>query len=223
MNLSVPKIRSIREQIYEGIKTMVVSGQLPQGARLQENDLAELFQVSRTPVREALKMLKDDGLLDSCSGKGLCVKTLTCKNVEDIFQVRLLLEQFAMQLAIPRLTPEDDRYLLELRARFEYFRTYSNPDEYLRLDSELHDSIIRFSGNQFLRELTDRVYSVLQSVRLFSLSADEQTESSIARHISILDGMLHRDATSTISVLQIHLAEAQRNVLQILEKQSIPT
>lgn len=220
MNLSVPKIRSIREQVYEGIKTMIVSGQLPQGAKLQENDLAELFQVSRTPVREALKMLKDDGLLDASNGKGLWVKTLTCGNVEDIFEVRTLLEQFALQTAMPRLTQEDDHYLLELRARFEFFRTYTNTEEYLRLDSELHDSIIRFSGNQFLRELTGRVYGILQSVRLFSLSADEQTESSITRHIAIIDGMLARDTAGTVSILQVHLNEAKKNVIHVLANQT---
>ena len=74
MDLAVPKIRSVRDQVYDGIKSMIVSGQIPQGTKLQESELAELFQVSRTPVREALKTLKDDGLLESGSGKGLFVK-----------------------------------------------------------------------------------------------------------------------------------------------------
>ena len=65
MDLAVPKIRSVRDQVYDGIKSMIVSGQIPQGTKLQESELAELFQVSRTPVREALKTLKDDGLLES--------------------------------------------------------------------------------------------------------------------------------------------------------------
>ena len=96
MAIHVPRIKSIRDQVYEGLKGMIVSGQLPQGAKLQENDLAELFQVSRTPVREALKLLRKDGLVESPGGKGLFVRVLTPKNVTDIFQVRQLLEGFAL-------------------------------------------------------------------------------------------------------------------------------
>ena len=102
MEFAVPKIRSVRDQVYDGIKSMIVSGQIPQGTKLQESELAELFQVSRTPVREALKILKDDGLLESGSGKGLFVKVLTPGNVEDIFQVRSLLEQFAIRYLVTK-------------------------------------------------------------------------------------------------------------------------
>lgn len=219
MNLSVPKIRSIREQVYEGIRTMIVSGQLPQGTKLQENDLAELFQVSRTPVREALKMLRDDGLLDTCNGKGLCVKTLTPANVENIFQVRTLLEQFALQSAIPRLTQEQDRYLLELRGKVEPFRIYRDTEEYIRLDIELHDSIIALSGNSFLVELTGRVYNVLQPVRLFSFSTQQRYDESITEHIGIIDGMLARDTAKASAFLQTHLDKAKTGVISLLEKQ----
>lgn len=219
MNLNIPKIRSIREQVYEGIKTMIISGQLPQGAKLQENELAELFQVSRTPVREALKMLKDDGLLDSGNGKGLYVKTLTPHNVEDIFQVRSLMEQFALRESITRLGQEEDRFLISARGRFEAFRTYTDMEEYVRLDSEFHDSIILFSGNQFLRELTDRVYSLLQPVRLFSLYTQKRYEDSISEHIGIIDGMLARDLDQASAVLQTHLDQAKEGVLFLLKNQ----
>lgn len=220
MNLTVPKIRTIREQVYEGIKTMIINGQLPQGAKVQESDLAELFQVSRTPVREALNMLKDDGLLDSGSGKGLFVKVLTSPKVKDIFQVRSLLEQFALREAITRLNQEEERFFLTLRSRFETFRVYSDMEEYVRLDSELHDSIILYAGNQFLRELTDRIYSVLQPVRLFSLHTRERYEDSITEHIGIIDGILARDTEQAASVLQTHLDEAEKGVLFLLENQA---
>lgn len=220
MNLTVPKIRTIREQVYEGIKTMIINGQLPQGAKVQESDLAELFQVSRTPVREALNMLKDDGLLDSGSGKGLFVKVLTSPKVKDIFQVRSLLEQFALRETITRLNQEEERFFLTLRSRFETFRVYSDMEEYVRLDSELHDSIILYAGNQFLRELTDRIYSVLQPVRLFSLHTRERYEDSITEHIGIIDGILARDTEQAASVLQTHLDEAEKGVLLLLENQA---
>ncbi|MCI8802645.1 MAG: GntR family transcriptional regulator [Oscillibacter sp.] len=222
MNLTIPKIRTIREQVYEGIKTMIINGQLSQGARVQETELAELFQVSRTPVREALNMLKDDGLLDSGSGKGLFVKALTPLNVKDIFQVRSLLEQFALREAISRLTQDEERYFLTLRSRFEAFRVYSDMEEYVQLDSELHDSIILHSGNQFLRELTGRVYNVLQPVRLFSLHTRKRYEHSITEHIGIIDGILARDLDRAASVLQTHLDEAEKGVLFLLENQASP-
>ena len=150
------------------------------------------------------------------------MRVLTPENVEDIFQVRSLLEQFALQNAIPLLTQEQDRHLLELRAKFEPYRTYTDMDAYVRLDIELHNCIISYSGNQFLRDLTDRVYGYLQPVRLFSLSTRQRYEDSITEHIGIIDGMLARDADKAAAVLQTHLDVAKKNVLYILKNQASP-
>ena len=133
MRINVPRIKSIRDQVYEGLKAMIVTGQLPQGAKLQENDLAELFKVSRTPVREALKLLREDGLVESPGGKGLFVRVLTPQNVTDIFQVRRLLEEFALRQAIAHLDPQRERRLRELQSQFPPFRgSYDNLEEYIR-------------------------------------------------------------------------------------------
>ena len=213
---------TLSELAYKQIKEAICEGRIASGDILSENQLAQDLGMSRTPVREALKTLKDDGLLESGSGKGLFVKVLTPSNVEDIFQVRSLLEQFALRSAIPRLTQEQDRYLLELRAKFEPFRTYTDMDAYVRLDIELHNCIIIYSGNQFLKDLTDRVYGYLQPVRLFSLSTRQRYEDSIVEHIGIIDGMLARDTEKASSILQTHLDVAKKNVLYILKNQASP-
>lgn len=219
MDLPVPKIKTIREQVYESIRSMIITGQLPQGSHLQENDLAELFGVSRTPVREALKLLREDGLLES-GGKGLVVKVLTAEYVKDIFQVRTLLECFALEQAIPRLGQTEERYLVSLRAKLEAFRTYEDMEEYIALDIELHNAIVDFSGNLFLKELIERLYSVLQSVRLLSLSTRDRYEASIDEHIGMIDGMLTRNISAAVAVMRHHLDEAMENVLYLLKKQS---
>ena len=95
-------------------------------------------------------------------------------------------------------------------------------DAYVQLDIELHNCIISYSGNQFLLDLTDRVYGFLQPVRLFSLSTRQRYEDSIAEHIGIIDGMLARDTEKASAILQTHLDVAQKNVLFILKNQASP-
>lgn len=223
MSVTIPKIKSVREQVYEGIKTLIVSGELPQGTRLQENDLAELFKVSRTPVREALKSLKDDGLLESGPGKGLVVRTLTEESAKDIFAIRSLLELYAIRIAARDMTPEQRRYMIEMRAKFEYFFTDYDAEEYIRMDTEFHNSIIKFSGNRFLPELSERVYSILQAARLLSLSVDKHNVTSTQRHIEIIDCMLNHDVEGAERALRTHLEGAEEKVRMILAKQKTTT
>ena len=219
MSMTIPKIKSVREQVYEGIKMLIISGQMPQGTRLQENDLAEMFKVSRTPVREALKSLKDDGLLEVGAGKGLMVRALTAESAKDIFAVRSLMELYAIRIAARELTPEQRRYMIEMRAKFEYFYTDYDAEEYIRIDTEFHSAIIRFSGNRFLPELSDRVYSILQATRLLSLSVDEHNIASTQRHIEIIDCMLNGDVDGAERALRIHLEGAEEKVQIVLLNQ----
>ena len=219
MSMTIPKIKSVREQVYEGIKMLIISGQMPQGTRLQENDLAEMFKVSRTPVREALKSLKDDGLLEVGAGKGLMVRALTAESAKDIFAVRSLMELYAIRIAARELTPEQRRYMIEMRAKFEYFYTDYDAEEYIRMDTEFHSAIIRFSGNRFLPELSDRVYSILQATRLLSLSVDKHNIASTQRHIEIIDCMLNGDVDGAERALRIHLEGAEEKVQIVLLNQ----
>lgn len=223
MGITIPKIKSVREQVYESIKMLIISGQLPQGTKLQENDLAEMFQVSRTPVREALKSLKEDGLLESGPGKGLIVRTLTAESAKEIFAVRALLETYAIRIAAKELTPEQRRYMIEMRSKFEYFLTDYDAEEFIRLDTEFHSSIIRFSGNRFLPELSDRVYSILQAARLLSLSVVAHNKDSLVRHIEIIDCMLEHDEEGAVKALQTHLRGAEEKVCMVLAKQGNAT
>lgn len=219
MDKPLIKIKSIREQVYEGIKLMIINGQIAQGEKLQESELTEIFEVSRTPVREALKMLKDDGLLESGDGKGLYVKSLTPQNVADILEIRCLLEQFALKLAIERLTPEMSRQLMALRAEFETFRTYLDVEEYVKLDLRLHNCIIEFSGNAFLRDLMERIYSAMQSVRVLALSRPVRYTKSIDEHIGIINAILDKDYHSGAECIHQHLEEVRVTVLNLLENQ----
>ena len=223
MAIHVPRIKSIRDQVYEGLKGMIVSGQLPQGAKLQENDLAELFQVSRTPVREALKLLREDGLVESPGGKGLFVRVLTPKNVTDIFQVRQLLEGFALAQAAQNLDEGRRRRLRELEEQFATFRGRSDEMEaYIQLDTQLHTYLIECSDNLFLRELTGRIYDILQPVRVLSLSDRQRYEESIEEHLQIIQGLLAGDPQRAAQGLERHLLEAREMVLQVLRNQLPP-
>jgi len=146
-----PRNRPLREDIRDVLRTRIFEGHYPPGSRLIERDLAVEFHVSRLPVREALRMLRQEGLVDERVPKGLVVAELSEKDVRDLFDVRESLEVLASRLAAERATPRDLRTLAQLVDRAEDALARGALLETHRSNSEFHDEITRIADNTFLR------------------------------------------------------------------------
>lgn len=145
------KDRPLRETVRDTLRTRIFEGHYAPGTRLVERDLAAEFSVSRLPVREALRMLRQEGLISDRGARGAEVSSLSPKDVEDLFDVRQSLEVLACRLAAKRATREDLAYLKGLLDNAEAFLAKGSVMEAHRSNSEFHDAITAIADNNFLK------------------------------------------------------------------------
>ncbi|GAB5078210.1 GntR family transcriptional regulator [Arthrobacter sp. AD-310] len=145
------KDRPLRETVRDTLRTRIFEGHYAPGTRLVERDLAAEFSVSRLPVREALRMLRQEGLISDRGARGAEVSTLSPKDVEDLFDVRQSLEVLACRLAAKRATKKDLVYLSGLLDKAESFLAKGAVMEAHRANSEFHDAITGIADNDFLK------------------------------------------------------------------------
>ncbi|MDP9889226.1 GntR family transcriptional regulator [Pseudarthrobacter enclensis] len=145
------KDRPLRETVRDTLRTRIFEGHYAPGTRLVERDLAAEFSVSRLPVREALRMLRQEGLISDRGARGAEVSSLSPKDVEDLFDVRQSLEVLACRLAAKRATTEDLAYLEGLLDNAEAFLAKGSVMEAHRANSEFHDAITAIADNNFLK------------------------------------------------------------------------
>ncbi|XAS67336.1 GntR family transcriptional regulator [Micrococcaceae bacterium Sec5.7] len=145
------KERPLREAVRDALRTRIFEGHYAPGTRLVERDLAAEFNVSRLPIREALRMLRQEGLISDRASRGTEVSSLSPKDVEDLFDVRESLEVLACRLAAVRATPGDLEQLEGLLDEATRCLAKGAVMEAHRANSEFHDSITRIADNGFLK------------------------------------------------------------------------
>lgn len=143
--------RPLREAVRDTLRSRIFEGHYAPGTRLVERDLAAEFNVSRLPIREALRMLRQEGLIRDRASRGSEVAGLSAKDVEDLFDVRESLEVLACRLAASRATEEDLQRLSGLLDDAERFLAKGSILEAHRANSEFHDAITAIANNNFLR------------------------------------------------------------------------
>ncbi|GAA3706840.1 GntR family transcriptional regulator [Zhihengliuella alba] len=143
--------RPLREQVRDALRQRIFEGDYQPGARLVERDLAAEFNVSRLPVREALRMLRQEGLVAEKATRGSVVAGLTEKDVRDLFDMREALEVLACRLAAERATEDELAALERLLSDAEAHLARGAADEARRANSEFHDAVTRICDNELLR------------------------------------------------------------------------
>lgn len=144
--------RPLRETVRDAIRNRIFEGHYAPGARLVERDLADEFNVSRLPIREALRMLRQEGLVsERANSRGIVVSSLTPEQVADLFDVRLALEVLASQLAAVRATPSELNDLSSLLDRAQNSLEVGSIFEAHAANNQFHDAITTVARNEFLR------------------------------------------------------------------------
>lgn len=190
------KDRPLRETVRDTLRTRIFEGHYAPGTRLVERDLAAEFSVSRLPVREALRMLRQEGLISDRGARGAEVSSLSPKDVEDLFDVRQSLEVLACRLAARRATADDLAYLKGLLDNAESFLAKGAVMEAHRSNSEFHDAITGIADNNFLKSALEPLQGRMHW---------------LFRHVSDLPELIreHRELYAAIASGDPDLAAAQ--------------
>ncbi|MBC8999145.1 GntR family transcriptional regulator [Pseudomonas sp. N40(2020)] len=191
-----------RSVIEETLRAAILDGRLPCGTALRQQDLADLFGVSRMPVREALRQLEAQELLSVTTHKGAVVAPLIQGDATETYELRILLESEAMRQSIPRLTAADHAqaasYIEELEAQHDY-------TEIGRLNRLFHMALYKKAPNQRLLRLVEEGLNEEERFLRFNLEAMGLGRLSQEDHRAMLQAVIERDVEHSITLLEQHL------------------
>jgi DNA-binding GntR family transcriptional regulator len=218
MTMNAPRHLTLRERIYEEIVRLIVAGDLPSGAPIDEKELTEKLQVSRTPFREAIGTLAKEGLIEIKPYRGFFVRSFTRKEIDDLYELRKTLECFAVELAVPRMSDRDIAGLEKvLDAAVEALRRRDMETYGLR-DREFHETIAERSENAALIETLSRLALQIQICRTIANESQEFAERAAQERDEILKALRARDAAAASALMRAHISDVQSAVLARLPK-----
>jgi DNA-binding GntR family transcriptional regulator len=213
--ISIPRA-SLHEQAATRLRQMLVEGAIAPGAKLNERELSELLQVSRTPLREAIKMLASEGLVELLPHRGAIAVALDEQAVRDTFEVMAGLEALSGELAARRITDEE---LAEIRAtHYEMLAAYTRRDlsAYYRLNAQIHRAINAAAKNPVLSATYERINARLQALRFRSNQDGAKWKNAMREHEQMMEALAARDAAGMRKVLATHLNNKLDVVLELL-------
>ena len=207
----VQRPRSLRDQIYDRLRAAILSGDLAPGAPVIEAEIAAKLGASRTPVREALRRLETEGMLEPRGARGSVVRELKRDEVECIFEIREALETLAARRASRRMTERDFTDFERLLERMA--KHVDDPSEMERLDTEFHDRILALAeGNRLKRMLGDLRADTLPW-RFIALATAARRQGTIVEHAATLEAMRANDEAEIVATTIRHIVNTKRAVL----------
>lgn len=199
---------TIRDQVYRILKTQIINGTYHPGEKLAEKIVADQLGVSRSPVREAIKQLVGEGLLEYLPNRGAHVRRYTSKDVTDSFAVRRLLEEYAVTHVSEEMR---QLYMDEMRQLCKKLKTAQRED-YLDMDAATHTLVIRLCNNGALQNIYQTIFSQISTFREISLIDNEAFYNSTRAHMIILEDLMAGDDLRALKVIHRHLEDAEKRV-----------
>jgi DNA-binding GntR family transcriptional regulator len=208
-------IFSLHDQVATQLRDLIFSGELGPGAFIDEVALCEQLHISRTPLREALKVLKAEGLVRHEPRRGSFVYEVTERDLDEIFPVIALLEGRCAFEASRKATDRDIEQLQVLHDRLQEHARVGRIADYYATNVLIHESIIELADNRWLANLIADLRKILKLARLQQLRAPGRLGQSLQEHLSIYAAIRARDSISAEIAMRTHL-DRQRDALRNL-------
>jgi DNA-binding GntR family transcriptional regulator len=203
--------------VYDRLKSDIVSWAFKPGQRLPEGSIAERFGVSRTPVREALLRLEQEGLVVYVPQHGYSARTLNLKGLNELYQVRVVLEEWATGLAaeVARDGAEGAADLEELRTTWEQ-RVRETPSpgdpDLVYADETFHETIARVCGNEHLLDLLRSINEKIRIIRIFDFRSQERIATTYEEHVRVIRHVTRGEVEKGKKTMREHIENSQRHV-----------
>jgi DNA-binding GntR family transcriptional regulator len=197
---------------YQFIKSKIIEGELQPLSDISEEALQKEFNISRTPIREAIQQLRKEGFVYIYPRKGTIVSEVTTDLIYEIYELRELNEPYIAKKACKHMSQE---FLVNIRESFitppkdilkEQLRRY-----YVDLDRKLHNEILEYCENRFLKSIMTNAYDHNQRMRIKVAYYDKDYESTILEHVAIVDALLARDETKVGKAVTEHIYKSREN------------
>lgn len=203
---------SLRGRVFDTIRDRIISGEYPNDMELRELTLAKEFNVSRTPIREALRQLELEGLVNIIPNKGAYVIGITKRDIIDIYYMRSLLEGLCAKMAVHNITEEQLQDLEENIDLSEFALSKKRMDHVVDLDNEFHDLLYRASNSRMLHRTLSDFHQYLEPLRKKSLSDSERVSNTIDEHRKIVEAIKNKDEKKAYDLANGHILKSIDNL-----------
>ncbi|MGL5982625.1 MAG: GntR family transcriptional regulator [Cetobacterium sp.] len=214
----IKKRKSIREQVYDYLKQEIVNGKIKEGSRIVEEDFAEKLNVSRTPLREALRMLEFEGLVEAREKGGVTVPRTTKKDVEEVVKIRIALEKVIFEDLFDKVVEED---IVKLEKNINKVAKIVNDDsnslEVFKYFSEFNKILYNISELPRVVNLINNLNLYLKKFRKISAENTERRLSAHKDHVKIVELIKAGNKELAIEINKKHLLEAKEFLIKQVE------
>ena len=208
-----PRSMAARDWVFQVIRTAIVRGELPGDMPLRQDEISTALSVSHIPVREAFRQLEAQGLVRIYPNRGAVVTKLSCKELSDVMDTRILLEVGALRLALPHITEED---LARARELLELFSNEKDPIKGAELNLKLHFSLYDPCDNQTLLSLIDQMHANVDRYITPFFGKEEVSAElyTVDEHSQIISACESKDTELATAILRTHLQRTKNLLLK---------
>lgn len=179
----------MKDEAYQKLRLWIVSGEMAPGTKLRDQELSEKLGISRTPIREALLMLENDGLVETKANRWTIVSEIDLNKAEENYVIVWTLEGLAIRLGLPHFTDTDIEELELLNEQLQKLVDNGNNDSALEVDNAFHDKIIRMSKSEELRKLLINVKLKIQRIEAYYFAQKQFLHTSYEEHQIIIQAI----------------------------------
>jgi len=215
MGIESIKVESLESQVSYRIREMIRQRILTKGQKVKERELCEQLGISRTPVREALRTLKSEGLIDIIPNKGAFVSEPSIENIKEIFEVMTLLEGEAARLAARRITDQELKKLEAIHQELKRHHEEKNSEKYLAANSRCHLYIRKLAKNQLLYELVQSLQDKIFLYRTQQLTKLGRFDQSIKEHEELMKAFRKKNARAAERSMKAHLKNQEEALVSM--------
>ncbi|GFI31094.1 MAG: GntR family transcriptional regulator [Lachnospiraceae bacterium] len=209
----------LRDVVFHTLREAILKGELKPGERLMELQLASRLGVSRTPIREAIRMLELEGLAVTMPRKGAEVAKMTEKDMEDVLKIRKALDELAVGLACDNMTEEELKQLYVALKNFEESIRSGDVKQIAQADVEFHDSIYQAADNPKLVTMLNNLREQMYRYRVEYLKNESIYPRLIEEHQGIYDGLKRKDKEAVVEIVSHHVENQEIVVKNIIQEQ----
>lgn len=208
---------TLKEKAYEFIKYKILNCEMKPGSDILEDQLIEQLGSSRTPVREALMRLEQEGLVNIFPRKGSFVAQITLKDIQEIFEIREIVEIQVAKMICDCIQKEELLYFKEKFEQMDEEGNYHTDKDFFELDLAFHKTIVESTENNYLIEFMNKIYDKDYRIRVrTTILLKEERKRNKVEHIAIINSILEKDKEKIENYLLKHIENAKRAALKII-------
>ena len=209
--------KSLTSLIFEKIREDILNSRYVTGDKLVEIKLADELGVSRTPVREALKQLELDGLVENIPNRGVVVKGISQDDIDDILTIRLCIEGLVGQWAAERINDQEIKDLEEIFDLMEFYSTKNDVDKIFELNTKFHETLYQATKSRYLEGVLNDFQLFIKTARNNSLKSKGRMLQALEEHRRILNALKNHDVEGTRNALVYHVAASNTNIKDLTD------